>query len=332
MLQAAQASSSESLTRGAVFFDVDAEGPELLWFFRAIVGDGTGRVLAQRLFAVREFGAPGATAFEAAHPIRLHDLRPRTDGPPPPSLKDFDVRKHAATRFCLESLLPNFVEQVARGRLKDLALKERYLERSFRVLISRHSDHLLDLESKSGVGQDMTLAIGREQRLMDEAKRRQQERLAEIRLEQQLVPRAPEVLGVVTVLPAPAKVGVAKANDDVLERVRAYESSRGRVVEDVRREGLGFDAVASDAEGQGVDFLVARAIDGDGNVWLKSTEWTQIQHLNGQAALYVAKGEQLLGLRRRTRRQPRSMKPPAGYPSTSTGCQLSMPEHVGNDA
>ena len=37
----------------------------------------------------------------------------------------------------------------------------------------------------------MSLAIGREQRLMQEAKRRQEERLAEIRLEQQLVPRAP---------------------------------------------------------------------------------------------------------------------------------------------
>jgi hypothetical protein len=210
VLQAVQASSSDSLTRGAVFFDVDAEAPELLWFFRGVVGDGTGRVLSQRLFAVREFGTPGSVSFEPAHPIRLHDLRPRTDGPPPPSLSDFDVRKHAATRFCLEALVPRFVEEVASGRLKELALKERYLERSFRVVISRHSDHLLDLESKSSAGQDMTLALGREQRLMDEAKRRQQERLAEIRLEQQLVPRAPEFLGVVTVLPAPAKVGAAK--------------------------------------------------------------------------------------------------------------------------
>ncbi|TXL71774.1 DEAD/DEAH box helicase [Vineibacter terrae] len=296
VLQAAQASSSDSLTRGAVFFDVDAKGPELLWFFRGVVGDGTGRVLSQRLFAVREFGTPGSAGFEPAHPIRLHDLRPRTDDPPPTPLTDFDVRKHAATRFCLETLVPRFVEDVASGRLKELALKERYLERSFRVVISRHSDHLLGLESKSSAGQDMTLSLGREQRLMDEAKRRQQERLAQIRLEQQLVPRAPEFLGVVTVLPAPANVGAAKANESVLDQVRAYESSRGRVLEDVRREGVGFDAVASDAEGQGVDFLVARAVDGDGKVWLKSTEWTQLQHLNSHAALYVAKDDQLLRL------------------------------------
>ncbi|WP_271594379.1 helicase-related protein [Bradyrhizobium sp. CCBAU 65884] len=332
VLQAASVSSADALTRGAVFFDIDAEGPELLWFFRGVVGDGTGRVLSQRLFAVREFGAPGSASFEPAHPIRLHDLRPRTDGLPPPSLSDFDVRKHAATRFCLEALVPRFVEEVASGRLKELALKERYLERSFRVVISRHSDHLLDLESKSSAGQDMTLALGREQRLMDEAKRRQQERLAEIRLEQQLVPRAPEFLGVVTVLPALAKVGVAKADESVLEQVRVYESSRGRVVEDVRREGLGFDAVASDAEGQGVDFLVARVLDGDGKIWLRFTEWTQLQHLNSHAALYVAKDDQLLRLAPKDAATAQVDEMTRRVSIHIDGLQLSMPEHVRNEA
>lgn len=332
VLQAAQAISSDSLARGAVFFDVDAEGPELLWFFRGVVGDGTGRVLSQRLFAVREFGTPGSSTFEPAHPIRLHDLRPRTDGPPAPSLNDFDVRKHAATRFCLEALVPRFVEEVASGRLKELALKERYLERSFRVVISRHADHLLDLESKSSAGQDMTLALGREQRLMDDAKRRQQERLAEIRLEQQLVPRAPEFLGVVTVLPAPANVGAAKAHDGVLEQVRAYESSRGRVVEDVRREGLGFDAVASDTEGQGVDFLVARAVDGDGQIWLKSSEWTQLQHLANHAAMYVVKNEQLMRLAPKDAETAQVDETTRRVSIHIDGLRLSMPEHVRNEA
>lgn len=332
VLEAATASSAEALTRGAVFFDVDAEGPELLWFFRGVVGDGTGRVLSQHLFAVREYGELGVPTFKSVHPIRLNDLRPRTDGPPPPSLTDFDVRKHAATRFCLEHLVPRFVEEVASGRLKELALKERYLDRSFRVVISRHSDHLLELESKSGAGQDMTLAIGREQRLMDEAKRRQQERLAEIRLEQQLVPRAPEFLGVVTVLPAPAKVGAAKAGDGVLERVRAYESSRGRVVEDARLEGLGFDAIASDAEGQGVEFLVVRTVDGGGKVWLKSSEWTQLQHLRNQAAMYVANGDELLRLAPNDVTAAQVDETTRRVSIPIDGQQLSTKEHVRNEA
>lgn len=332
VLQAAQASSSDSLTRGAVFFDVDAEGPELLWFFRGVVGDGTGRVLSQRLFAVREFGTSGSASFEPAHPIRLYDLRPRTDGLPPPSLSDFDVRKHTATRFCLEALVPRFVEEVASGRLKELALKERYLERSFRVVISRHSDHLLDLESKSSAGQDMTLALSREQRLMDEAKRRQQERLAEIRLEQQLVPRAPEFLGVVTVLPAPAKVGAAKADERVLEQVRAYESSRGRVVEDVRREGLGFDAIASDVEGRDVNFLVTRAVGGDGKVWLKFTEWAQLQHLTSHAVLYVAKADYLLRLTLKDAQAAEVDEPTRRVAIYIDSLQISIPEQARNDA
>lgn len=294
VLQATSAVAAEALTRGAVFFDVDAKGPELLWFFRGVVGDGTGRVLSQRLFAVREVGGPGGVAFEPAHPICLHDLRPRTDGPSPPSLTELDVRKHAATRFCLERLVPRFVEEVANGRLKELYMKERYLERSFRVVVSRHSDHLLELEAKSRAGQDLSLAIGREQRLMDEAKRRQQERLAEIRLEQQLVPRAPEFLGVVTVLPTAARVGVAKADESVFGQVSEYESAQGRIVEDLRAEGLGVDAVASAPDGQHVGFFVARAADDEGRAWLKSTEWVQLQHLNSHAAIFVSKEGQLL--------------------------------------
>ncbi len=332
VLQAASSSAAESLTRGAVFFDVDAEGPELLWFFLGVVGDGTGRVLSQRLFAVRESGTPGNATFEPAHPIRLHDLRPRTDGPPPQQLTDFDVRKHAATGFCLEALVPRFVEEVASGRLKELALKERYLERSFRVVISRHSDQLLDFENKSSAGQDMTLAIGREQRLMDEAKRRQQQRLAEIRLEQQLVPRAPEFLGVVTVLPSPAEVGASKATERLLKQVRSYEASRGRVVEDVRLEGLGFDAVASDAEGQAVDFLVARAVDAEGKIWLTSTEWTQLQHLANHSAMYVAKDQQLLRLAPKDATTAQFDETTRRVSILINGLQLLMAEQPRNDA
>ena len=177
----------------------------------------------------------------------------------------------------------------------------------------------------------MTLALGREQRLMDEAKRRQQERLAEIRLEQQLVPRAPEFLGVVTVLPAPAKVGAAKTDERVLEQVRVYESSRGRVVEDLRREGLGFDAVSRDTEGQGVDFLVARAVDAEGKVWLKSTEWTQLLHLNSHAALYVAKDQQLLRLAPKDAATAEVDEAARRVSIHIDGLQLSMPENVRNE-
>lgn len=300
VLQAAEAGFTDALARGAVFFDVDARSPERLWFFRGVVGDGTGRVLSQRLFAVREVQGGDGSNFSPAHPIRLHDLRPRADGDPPPHdvvmMTDFDVRKHAATRYCLEHMVPRFVDEVASGRLKELGLKERYLERSFRVVISRHADRLLDLEAKSSAGQDMSLAIGREQRLMDEAKRRQQERLAEVRLEQQLVPRAPEFLGVVTVLPAEATVGAASADDDLIERVRGAEEARGRSVEDARDEGLGFDAVARDADGQDVRFLLARRIDTDSKIWLRASEWSQVQHLGDRVLLYAKQGERLVTL------------------------------------
>jgi len=306
VLQAAESGCIDALARGAVFRDLDAKAPERLWFFRGSVGDGTGRVLSQRLFAVREIGLAGDRtaggppasnpAFIAAHPIHLHDLRPGPDGASAPPLTDFDQRRHAATRFCLEHLVPGFVDTVASGRLKDLGLKERWLERSFRGVISRHADRLLDLDAKAGAGQDMALAIGREQRLMEDAKRRRQERLTEVRLEQQLVPRAPEFLGVVAVLPAAARVGEAKADDALLGRVREVEAAQGRTLADRRDDGLGFDAIAGDADGQAVRFILARRLDADGRLWLKASEWAQVRHLGAPVLIYAAHDGEILAL------------------------------------
>lgn len=287
VLQAAEASFVDALARGAVFYDVDAESPERLWFFRSAVGDGTGRMLSQRLFAIREVEANGSRTFVVSHPIRLHDLAPRTEGASPPPLSNFEARKHAATLFCLEHLVPTFVDEVSKGRVKELALKERYLERSFRVVISRHADRLLEMEAKSDAGQDMSLAIGREQRLMEEAKRRQEERLAEVRLEQQLVPRAPEFLGVATVLPREAAVGVTHADDALFAEVEQAEAAQGRELDDVRSVGLGYDAIARSEDGQDVRFVIGRPVDSEGRLWLKASEWAQVQNLADQALLYA---------------------------------------------
>jgi len=109
------------------------------------------------------------------------------------------------------------------------------------------------------------------------------------------------------------------------------ELPRGRVVEDLRREGLGFDAIASDVEGRGADFLVVRALDGDGNVWLKSTEWTQLQHLNSHAALYVVKGAHLLRLAPKDSATAEVDEATRRVSIHIDGLQLAMPEQTRND-
>ena len=296
VLQAAESEFVDALARGAVYWDVDATHHERLWFFRASVGDGTGRILSQRLFAIRELMLREETTFVSSHPIRMHNIVPRLDCATPVTFGDFEERKHAATLFCLEELVPAFLEAVGDGRLKELAVKERYLERSFRVVVSRHADRLLEMEAKSSAGQDMSLAIGREQRLMDEAKRRQQERLAEVRLEQQLVPRAPEFLGVATVLPRPADTGVARADESLIQMVRSVQVAAGRELEDARHLGLGYDAVTRDRDGQDVRFVAVRRVDDDNYIWLRASEWAQAKHMGSQYTIYAAQGDRLFTL------------------------------------
>jgi hypothetical protein len=100
----------------------------------------------------------------------------------------------------------------------------------------------------------------------------------------------------------------------------------------LRREGLGFDAVARDTEGQGVDFLVARAVDAEGKVWLKSTEWTQLLHLNSHAALYVAKDQQLLRLAPKDAATAELNEETRRVSIHIDGLQVSMPKQARNDA
>jgi DNA-binding response OmpR family regulator len=100
----------------------------------------------------------------------------------------------------------------------------------------------------------------------------------------------------------------------------------------LRREGLGFDAIASDVEGQDVDFLVARAVDAEGKVWLKSTEWTQLQHLASHAALYVVKDQQLLRLAPKDAATAQVDETTRRVSVHIDGLQLSMPEQTRNDA
>lgn len=293
VLQAAEASFSDALACGAVFSDVDASQPERLWFFRGSMGDGSGRLLSKRLFVIRELVGQ-ADPFLPGHPLRLHDLCPCNV--PAPPLTDFEARKRAVTQFCLDRLVPGFLDEVGSGRLEELQLKQRFLERSFRVVISRHADRLLEMESKSKAGQDMALAIGSEQRLMEEAKRGRHARLAEVKQAQQLVPRAPEFLGVVSVLPAEGFAGQAFADDALLDMARVVEAAQGRVLDDSRAAGLGYDAVAHDQDGQNVRFLLVRPVDALNRFWLKASEWAQLQHLSDRVQLYAVLNNQLVAL------------------------------------
>ena len=295
VLLAAEQEFTKALAKGAVFYNVDIDEPEYLWLFKASVGDGTGRTLSQRLFALRENTSQGA--FQPSHPLYLQDLVPSSGAEAVGSSDDFEVRKKAAMLFCLQHLLPEFVEEIREGREKDLELKERFLDRSFRVVISRHADRLLDMELKSQDGKEMTLAISREQSLMEDAKRRQKERLARVQLEQQHVPRAPEFLGVAEVRPLrDVAVGPTEATDVLMDAVIAHETARGRVVRDKRASALGYDAVAHTEDGREVEFLYLCPLDANDCVWFKRNEWMHLKNFARSARLYAMQGKSLVSV------------------------------------
>jgi hypothetical protein len=69
-----------------------------------------------------------------------------------------------------------------------------------------------------------------------------------------------------------------------------------RAIVETREEGLGFDAVARDVDGQDVRFLLARRVDADSKIWLRASEWAQVQRLGERVLIYAEQGEKVVTL------------------------------------
>ena len=282
VLQAAEAGFAGDLLKGAVFVDPSPNPPDRLWFFSVAIGDGTGRVLGRRLIAVEErqrnFNERGALCLQDVRPWSPHD-----GAKPPPA--DVEREKRVAIGWLLETTVPKLVRETAEGRAHELELRERYLDRSFRSVIARHSDRLLAMQGRQAGGDDMALAIRQEERMLEDARRRQDERMRQIRLEKQIVTRAPELVGVAAVVPG------APLDSLVRERALQRHADWMSGPEGLRPRALaepdaGYEYVTSQPESGAPLFVTSKVADAEGRFWLRRTEWDQVDHL-GLAVIVV---------------------------------------------
>jgi hypothetical protein len=282
VLQAAETGFAGELLKGAVFVDQSPDPPDRLWFFNVAIGDGTGRILNRRLLAVEE----RKRTFTERGPLCLQDLRPWSakDGTKPQS-SDTDREKRMAIGWLLETAVPRLVQEAAEGRAHDLELRERYLDRSFRSVIARHSDRLLAMQGRQAAGDEMAIAIRQEERMLEDARRRQDERMRQIRLEKQVVARAPELIGVAAVIPGEPLDSTVR--DLALQLHASWmlgpEGLRASIFAE---PDAGYDYVAAHPATGAPLFVTSKVADSQGRFWLRRTEWDQVGHL-GVAVVVV---------------------------------------------
>ena len=286
ILQSAESGFAGELLKGAVFVDQSTDPPDRLWFFDVAIGDGTGRVLGRRLVALEE----RQRNFCERGPLCLQDLRPWSakDGARPPPA-DTDRDKRRAIGWLLETAVPRLVKEAAEGRAHDLELRERYLDRSFRSVIARHSDRLLAMQGRQAAGDEMAIAIRQEERMLEDARRRQDERMRQIRLEKQVVARAPELVGGAAVVPGEPLD--ARVRERALQRHADWMCGpRGLVPSVLAEPDAGYEYVTADRETGEPLFVTSKVEDSQGRFWLRRTEWDQVEHL-GMSVILVGEGD-----------------------------------------
>jgi hypothetical protein len=287
------------LARGAVLQDPLQGAEGLLWLLTGKVEDGLGRMAGQQLFALFQPWPDGE--WRAVSPARLLDFEPpSTSRPLPESFHRQLAEVDQVVEWSLDHVLDPYLADLQARRTAETGIIRDYLRRSFDVLIAGSQGKLMEYEQKARRGIDMTLSLQEERRHLDDLRRRQSSRLAEVERAAVLSLAAPEIIGVAAIVSAsssspPLAGGIRggaemRRSDEVeqaaMDYAMAYEQQRGWVVADVHTEGRGYDLLSRGPGGQ-VRYIEVKGRAATGAVELSANEWLKAEQLGGDYWLYV---------------------------------------------
>ncbi|MCL4302335.1 MAG: DEAD/DEAH box helicase [Anaerolineae bacterium] len=204
--------------------------------------------------------------------------------------------------WSLDHILDPYLDALQTRRQAETRIIRDYLRRSFDVLIARSQGKLMEYEQKAARGTDMSLSLQEEHRHLDDLRRRQTTRLAEVERAAVLSLGAPQIIGVAAIVPAGEEVEPSpprliasssppmRRSDEVegaaMEFVIVYEQQRGWTVEDVHTEGRGYDLLSRGPNGE-VRYIEVKGRAATGAVELSANEWLKAEQLGLDYWLYV---------------------------------------------
>jgi hypothetical protein len=200
--------------------------------------------------------------------------------------------------WSLDHVLEPYLAELQVERAHETGIIRDYLRRSFDTLIARSQGKLMEYEQRAARGIDMGLSIQDERRHLDDLRRRQATRAAEVEREALLALGAPEILGVAAVMTvndagrSTLRTGERpmRRSDLVEEAAMAYavahETGRGWAVEDVSAQSPGYDLLSRGPTGE-VRYIEVKGRAGVGAVELSANEWLKAEQLGEAYWLYI---------------------------------------------
>lgn len=282
---------SSSLTQGAAFFNADSSRKETLWFIKAGVQDGLGRVVGKRLFAL----ITERDTFELKNPSYLLDCKPS-------QIKDLLSLELVASpkdedEVVFQSLglvINDYFEEIKQERTHELEVKEKYLKKSFNHLILETMDKIIDYQRQQMTGKDVARFLKPLEQHKEDLVERRDKTLVQMERERNLTLATPEVVGSSLIFPISeieTSLRDTMHRDDEVEAIAMamstrYEKQNGRDPEDVGSQNLGFD-IRSKYQDNKFRYIEVKGRAGVGSIALTPNEWIKAHRLGQDFWLYI---------------------------------------------
>jgi superfamily II DNA or RNA helicase len=273
---------------------VDEKGREgTLWLYRLRLQDGRGEPALERLIALFHDHATGET--REVDPRMLWELDSFPEGSSlPEGLPAVLQEAGERTKHQVLEHLSRLQAEAQERREREYAIKKRWLEVSYKQLISESDSKLIGYLRRRDSGEDMDAAIRQEEEHLKGLQREREERLRELERERDILVLEPELEAVALILPKTWVTPEAPAEDDEAKRrieaagmrvAMDYERQQGRKPQDVSKEFLGYDIVSAGA-GE-TRYIEVKAFTTTGSLELTLHEWQMAERLQDAYWLYI---------------------------------------------
>ncbi len=278
---------SDDVDKGTVFLDPSGSMNGFIWFLESMINDGTGSVAGKRIFALYQ---DSQNNIRQVSPSILWDLKPH-HASLTTELGSSVPSEDSILAFAVETVLPNYLDELKKQREHDAEIKRKYGVRSLQELILQSEGKLLDYETRRAKGENIPEAtIQNERRNREELERKKEQLEKQIESEVNLLLSPPKVIGAVAVLPKLPVDDMLKEDKEIEEigmRVAMeFEIAQGRSPEDVAAQNLGFD-IRSKVSDESIRYIEVKARAGEGKIALTPNEWLMSHRLGNEYWLYV---------------------------------------------
>ena len=260
----------------------------VLWVFRAGICDGRQSPVLERLLALL-----WDTDKKEVREVDIRMLWETTpypeDIPAPENLLEALEESENHVRQWVITRMEDFQKEAKERREREARIKKEWLEKSFNYLIAESNTRLFEYHRRAEKGEDMRLAIQREEENLKRLIKEKKERLEALEQERTLSVLEPQ-LETVALICRDVKATTTTTDTTQIETIgmeiaMRYEREHGRKPVDVSKEFVGYD-ILSEGEGE-VRHIEVKTFATTGKIYFTPHEWQMAQRLGDEYWLYV---------------------------------------------